>query len=190
MTGTQALAEEPPGGAPPASDGSGPGARKRPDPLAAWVFGALVVACFAAFAITQHLKHTPTVVQDFKMTGHFYPHASGAHRVEHLSFRIAKADQVTVTILDSAGNEVATLLRDRPLARYHQLSFQWNGHRGPTTPPAPAAGTPHNPLLPIDHGPLAPAGEYSVRVTLRHQNRTVRSPRDFTLSLALPKAPA
>ncbi len=158
------------------------------DPLAAWVFAALVVACFAAFAITQHLKHTPTAVQDFKMTPHFYPYAAGGRRVEHLSFRIAKADDVTVTIVDSSERAVATLLLDRPLARYRQLSLQWDGHRGPTTTPAPASGTPHDPLIPVGHGPLAPAGEYRMRVSLGRQKRTVLSPRSFTLSLTLPKA--
>ncbi len=159
-----------------------------PQPLARAVFGALVLACFAAFAITQHLKHTPTVVQDFKMTPYFFPHAVGARRLEHLSFRIANSDEVTVTVLNAANEEVVTLLRNRPLARYTQLSFEWDGHLGPTSSPAPASGTPHDPLLPRDHGPLAPAEEYHVRVSLRRQNRQVSSPRSFTLSLTVPKA--
>lgn len=159
-----------------------------PEPLAKFVFGALVVACFAAFAITQHLKHTPTVVQNFKRTPFFFPDARGARRYEHLSFRISHADEVTVTVLDSGEREVATLLRDYPLARYTQLSLQWDGRRGPTTPPRPAAGTPHDPLVPRDHGSLAPAGEYHLRVSLRRQNRSVLSPHGFTLSLTVPKA--
>jgi hypothetical protein len=163
------------------------GSGGRVDPLAAWVFAALVLACFAAFAITQHLKHTPTVVQDFKMTPFFFPHAAGPRRLEHMSFRIANSDEVTVTVLNSAGEEVVTLLRDRPLARYTQLSFEWDGHRGPTSAPAPASGTPHDPLLPVAYGPLAAAGEYHLRVSLRRQNRQVLSPRSFTLSLAVPK---
>jgi len=152
-----------------------------PQPLAKVVFGTLVLACFAAFAITQHLKHTPTVVQNFKMTPYLLPSATGRRRVEHLSFRISHTDEVTVTILDAGNAEVATLLSSRPLARYTQLSLQWDGHRGPTTPPAPASGTPHDPLVPVDHGPLAPPGEYRVRVSLRRQNRKVLSPRSFTL---------
>lgn len=160
----------------------------RPDPLAAWVFAALVVACFAAFAITQHLKHTPTVVQSFKRTPFFFPEAKGARRYEHLSFRISHADEVTVAVLDSGEREVARLLSNYPLARYTQLSFEWDGRRGPTTPPRPAAGTPHDPLVPRDRGPLAPAGEYHLRVSLRRQNRSVLSPHGFTLSLTVPKA--
>jgi hypothetical protein len=156
--------------------------------LAKVVFAALVLASFAAFAITQHLKHTPTAVQSFKMTPYLLPSASGRRKLEHLSFRIAQAGEVTVAIVDSSGRVVVTLLRDRPLARYHQLSFEWDGHRGPTTPPAPAAGTPHDPLLPVDHGALAPAGEYRVSVSLRGQNRpAVLSPRSFVLRRTAPQ---
>jgi hypothetical protein len=148
--------------------------------LAGVVFAALVLASFAAFAITQHLKHTPTVVQNFHMTGHFSPRAVGPHALEHISFRIAHSDDVTVAIEDSSGNVVATLLRDRPLARYTQLSLVWDGRRGPTSLPT-GAGTPRDPLLARDHGRPAIAGEYRVRVSLRNQHRTVRSPRTFVL---------
>jgi hypothetical protein len=170
---------------PLAAPGTGHGARVAtgsPDPLAAWVFAALVLACFAAFAITQHLKHTPTPVQRFEMPPWFEPSAAGGpHSVEHLSFRIASSDEVTVAIVNSSEDVVATLLRDRPLARYTQLSFQWDGRRSPTTVPVPAAGTPHDRLVPIDRGPLAPPGEYRVRVTLLHQHLTRLSPRSFEL---------
>jgi hypothetical protein len=158
------------------------GSAKEVGGLAKAVFAALVVACFAAFLITQHLKHTPSDVQMFMRNPWFEPSVpDGPHPVEHLSFRIAKSDDVTVEIVDSSGNVVATLLRDRPLARYTQLSLQWDGRRGPTTPPAPASGTPHDRLKPVDHGPLAGHGEYRVRVHLLHQNRTVPAPLSFEL---------
>jgi hypothetical protein len=144
------------------------------------VFIVLVLASFAAFAVTQHLKHTPTVVQNFKMAGHFSPGVPGRHALEHISFRIAHSDEVTVAIEDSSGAVVATLLRDRPLARYTQLSLVWDGRRGPTSAPV-GAGVPRDPLVPVDHGHLAPGGEYRVRVTLRNQHHTVRSPRTFVL---------
>jgi hypothetical protein len=148
--------------------------------LAGVVFAALVLASFAAFAITQHLKHTPTVVQNFHMTGHFSPRLPGRHALEHISFRIAHSDDVTAAIEDSSGNVAATLLHERPLARYTQLSLVWDGRRGPTGPPT-GAGTPRDPLLARDYGRFAAAGEYRVRVSLRSQHRTVRSPRTFVL---------
>jgi hypothetical protein len=167
---------------PPLRAGDAPAVRTSPsvDPLAAVVFAALVLASFAAFAVTQHLKHTPTVVQNFHMTGHFSPAAGGRHALEHISFRIAHSDDVTVAIEDSSGDVVATLLRKRPLARYTQLSLVWDGHHGPTSQPS-GAGTPRDPLFPRDHGALAGAGEYRVRVSLAMQNRTIRSPRTFVL---------
>ena len=148
--------------------------------LAGVVFAALVLASFAAFAVTQHLKHTPTVVQNFHMTGHFTPRVPGRHALEHISFRIAHSDDVTVAIEDTSGSVAATLLRDRPLARYTQLSLVWDGRRGPTSSPA-GAGTPRDPLVARDHGRFAAPGEYRVRVILRNQQRTVRSPRTFVL---------
>jgi hypothetical protein len=145
------------------------------------VFAALVAACFAAFFATQRLKHTPTAVQNFRMTGHFTPGAHGRHRVVHLSFRIKQDDEVTVEIVNFAGEDVATLIRDRPLARYTQLSLVWDGHRGPTRRLVPGAGTSRDPLTPVDVGRLAPPGEYRLSVTLRHQGRTVFSPHTFVL---------
>ena len=74
----------------------------RTDPLARVVFAALVLACFAAFIITQRLKHTPTAVQSFKLTPIFSPNPTGHIKAERISFKLAKADEVTVTILDSS----------------------------------------------------------------------------------------
>ena len=47
------------------------------DRLARAVFALLVVACFAAFFVTQRLKHTPTAVQAFKLTPFFSPTRAG-----------------------------------------------------------------------------------------------------------------
>ncbi len=133
----------------------------RTDPLARAVFALLVLACFAAFFITQRLKHTPTAVQRFQLTPFFSPTPAGHIKEEHVSFKLSRADDVTVTIVNSAGNTVATLVRNRPVPRYKQFSLRWTG--------VTAGGQP------------APAGEYRVRVSLREQHRSVFSPRNFTL---------
>jgi hypothetical protein len=132
--------------------------------LAAIVFALLVISCFAAFAVTQRLKHTPTVVQRFKLTPFFSPTPSGRHKKERISFRIAHTDEVTVTVVDASGGEVATLVRERTVTRYKQFKLGWNGRRGENGSGAPA-----------------PAGEYRVRVRLRRQGHTVDSPRSFKL---------
>lgn len=127
------------------------------------VFAALVLASLGAFFVTQRLKHTPTAVQHFMMTPYFQPGHGSHHPLERVSFRIKESDEVTVTIIDGAGDGVATLVHDLPLRRYTQLSLHWDGRRRP------------------HRGRVAPRGEYRVRVSLRRQHRSVLSPRSFTL---------
>lgn len=146
------------------------------------MFALLVIACFAAFFITQRLKHTPTAVQRFQLTPFFSPTPAGHIKEERISFKLAESDRATVTIIDAKGDVVATLMRDRPLERYKQFSIRWNGRRGRAQRYRTLAGTAgHSILLPVNDGPLAPPGEYRVRLSLSRQNRTVLSPRSFTL---------
>ena len=154
----------------------------RADPLARGVFALLVTACFAAFFVTQRLKHTPTVIQRFELTPRFSPSHKGHIKQEGISFKLARADAVAVMIIDTGGNVVATLVRDRPVARYKQFSLRWNGRRGTahhfrqlTTPSGRAI------LVPVNTGRLAPPGEYRVRVSLRRHRGSVLSPFSFTL---------
>jgi hypothetical protein len=181
------------GGAAPSGDrsaiGSGNGSgRSRTgapsfgDPLAGWVFAALVLACFAAFILTQRLKHTPTAVQHFQLTPVFSPTPAGHIKEELISFKLAHAEAVTVTIIDSAGNTVATLVRDRQVARYKQFSLRWNGRLGTAHSYAVRSGKDGTTIVtPAIAGGPAAAGEYRVRVSLREQRRAVLSPSGFTL---------
>jgi hypothetical protein len=141
-----------------------------------------VIACFAAFILTQRLKHTPTPIQRFQLTPRFSPTPAGHIKQERISFKLARADQVTVTILDASGNTVATLVRDWSVARYKQFSLRWNGRTGVAhgqTVVVWSDGTTE--VSAFTAGAPAPAGEYRVRVALRDQHRTIRGPRDFTL---------
>jgi hypothetical protein len=165
----------------PAADGreaDGPAT----DRLARIVFALLVLACFAAFILTQRLKHTPTAVQSFELTPFFSPTPSGHIKEEQISFKPAHAERITVTILDSAEHAVATLVRDHAVARYKQFSLRWNGRMG-TARSYTVAGGPEGTTIvtPVNTGSPAPAGEYRVRVTLHEQNRSVLSPTGFTL---------
>jgi hypothetical protein len=146
------------------------------------VFALLVIACFAAFFVTQRLKHSPTAVQRFELTPSFSPTLPGQLKQERISFKLAQADEVTVTIERAVGGEVATLVRDWPVARYKQFSLRWNGRLGTARGYAfLTIGKGHKILLPANAGTVAPAGEYRVRVRLRRQNRSVVSPRNFAL---------
>jgi hypothetical protein len=146
------------------------------------VFALLVVACFAAFFVTQRLKHTPTAVQRFELTPFFSPTPGGRLKLEEISFKLSHADEVTVTIVDSSGNDVATLVRDWSVARYKQFSLRWNGHLGVAHRYGSATtSSGRSVLVPGTRGALAPAGEYRVRVRLRRERREILSPRSFTL---------
>ncbi len=152
------------------------------EPLARVVFAVLVVACFAAFLITQRLKHTPTAVHRYMLAYSFSPYPGSTTKLEAIAFELANTEDVTVTIVDGDGNTVATLVRNYPLLRYKQFSLRWNGRRG-----APrryrylvtAAG--RRILLPETDGRIAPPGEYRVGVSLRGRSQQVLLPRSFAL---------
>jgi hypothetical protein len=145
-------------------------------------FALLVVACFAAFFVTQRLKHTPTVVQRIEMSPSFEPTPAGVDKEERLSFRLGRTETATVTIEGSDGAQVATLVRDRRLQRYKQFSLRWDGRTGiarsHTITTAPDG---HTFYIPHNTGPLAAPGEYHMRVYLPESNRSVVSPRSFEL---------
>jgi hypothetical protein len=135
-----------------------------------------------ALLVTQRLKHTPTLVQEFKLTKVIAPASNGESKEEHIAFKLAKTDEVTVTIESSSGETLATLVRDLPVARYKILSLRWNGHRGTAHGYGvlrKADG--YTTLLPRNRGQVAPAGEYSVRVSLRREARSIPSSRTFKL---------
>ncbi len=151
------------------------------DPLARLVFALLVIACFAAFFITQRLKHTPTAVQEFKLTPFFSPYPTGHIKQEAISFKLAQANEVTVSIIDSDGNTVATLVHNRPVVRYKQFSLRWNGRRGSAHRYVQTLSPRGFPIVaPVNEGAIAAAGEYRVRLDLRHHS-PVLSPLSFTL---------
>jgi hypothetical protein len=148
--------------------------------LARVVFAALVVACFVAFVLTQRLKHTPTPVQNFEADKAFYPtrtpaarcrgkvpasQVNASERIEYLSFKPAQAEAVTVEIINSAEQSVATVVRVLPTKRYKQVSLCWNGQLGTT-----------------ESGGVAPPGEYRIQVKLLSLDRTVKSTVPFKLN--------
>lgn len=150
--------------------------------LAAAVFAALVLACFATLIVTQRLKHTPTPVEAFKRTLTFTPGAPGVAGEERISFKLTKADRVTVTVEDASGDHVATLVSGLPVGRYRTVSLRWNGRRGGARGYAVirrADG--YTTLVPHNGGAIAPAGEYKVRVALARQKRSIPSPQTFEL---------
>jgi hypothetical protein len=152
------------------------------EPLVRVVFALLVLACFAAFLITQRLKHTPTAVHSYMLANAFSPYPGGQTKLEAIAFELANTEAVTVTIVDGDGDTVATLVRDHPLVRYKQFSLRWNGHRG-SAHRYSHIGTPDGRRILVAEptGALASAGEYRVGVTLRGRGQQVLLPRSFAL---------
>jgi hypothetical protein len=134
--------------------------------LAQVVFALLLLATVAAFFVTQKLKHEPSVVQQYRGPNSFSPLGSG-HTVERISFKIKRADEVTVTVVNAGGDDVITLYGPRHLRAYHKLRLAWDGR--------------------LRNGRLAPDGRYHVRIRLRDQNRTVLVPRSFVLNTRPPQ---
>lgn len=159
-----------------------PGAPVADPRLAAIVFAGLVAACFVALIVTQRLKHTPTPVEHFQMSARVIPSAAGKLGEERIAFKLTKADRVTVSIENSSGDDVATLVTDVPVGRYKILSLRWNGRRGVASGYSvlrKADG--YTTLVPRIAGAIAPAGAYTVRVHLLAQKRSVPSSRSFQL---------
>jgi hypothetical protein len=206
----QRAGTEPPSGTVPVPSAAeqqehagGAGAEDRSWPLTAGtvVFGALVLGTFAGLFVAQRIKHTPTSVQGFVLRpssfspapAHLPPGTPGAaaERLggeEQISFRIATNDEVTVAIVSSSGERVATLVRRLPWPRYLRLCLSWNGRLGTGRLPAGVAARhggagicPAEPIVTPPAGRLAPAGDYRVRVSLRHARHSVLSPSSFAL---------
>jgi hypothetical protein len=152
------------------------------EPLARVVFALLVFACFAAFLVTQRLKHTPTAVHRYMLAYAFSPYPGGQDKLEAIAFELANTEAVTVRIVDAAGNTVATLVRNHQLVRYKQFSLRWDGRRGTATRyrhlRAPGGRAI---LVPEPAGRLAPPGEYRVGISLQGRGQQVLLPRSFAL---------
>jgi hypothetical protein len=135
--------------------------------LAGAVFAVLAVATFAAFFVAQRLKHQPAVVQEFMRYPFFSPNGDGRLDAEHISFKIKKTDDVTVDVVNAAGDPVRRLVSDEHLNAFRRLpTLRWNGR--------------------TDSGAHAPDGIYRVRVILRSQDRSVIVPESFRLDTMPP----
>ena len=120
--------------------------------LAAGVFAALVVATFGAFFVAQRLKNSPSVVQSFKLTPVVSPNRDGRKDRAYVTFKLKRADDVTVSVVSSAG-DVVRQLASRRIAAYTPVRFAWNGRD--------------------DEGARVPDGVYRVRITLRTEGRSI-----------------
>jgi hypothetical protein len=135
---------------------------------ARWVFAAMVLACFAAFFVTQRLKHTPTLVQRVQI-GYSSFSALGHHKLDPIAFLTDHDDVITVTIVDSSDRYVATTTdsatgrpaRDIAVERYKRIRVVWDGR--------------------TSSGTLARPGVYQVSVYFAREHRAIVPQRTITV---------
>jgi hypothetical protein len=135
--------------------------------LAAGVFAALVIATFGAFFVAQRLKNAPSIVQQFTRTPFFSPNQDGRYDRAYVSFKLKRADDVTVSVVDHEGDEVRILADDRSIPAYTPTRFAWDGR--------------------TDDGGRAPDGSYRIRVSLRREGRSVTLPLTIRLDTTPPR---
>jgi hypothetical protein len=84
----------------------------------------LLLASAAAFAITEHMKLIKSPIYRPVVTKVFSPAAHGKALIQ---FNLRHRDSVTVSIVDSGRNVIATLPEQTDRPAKMQLTFKWNG---------------------------------------------------------------
>jgi len=145
------------------------------------VFALLVGATFAAFFVAQRLKATPAVVGSVAVQKFVSPNGDGVRDTGKIRFRLKKADDVTVDVIDADGGRVRRLATAQPARPFRAVRLAWDGR--------------------TDDRLRAPDGTYRVRVSLRRQGRSVvlvpgevivdtKPPRPVVLSATSAETPA
>jgi len=127
---------------------------------------ALLVATAAAFVVSERLKLTPSPILDTQVDRSFSPTCSCPTAIARLSFRLRKADRLTIAVV-KADSVVRNLVRSRRFGP-GVVGSAWNGRE--------------------DGGRLAPDGSYLIRVHLAHARRTIVLPNPITLDTRAPRA--
>ncbi|HYI18119.1 MAG TPA: FlgD immunoglobulin-like domain containing protein [Solirubrobacteraceae bacterium] len=114
-------------------------------------FILLVVASFAAFFVAQRLKSAPQVARITGVTQQFSPNGDGSRDVARIRLKIARDDDVTVTMVDAAGSQVRRIATALQVRKDVPVTVEWDGED--------------------DAGATVPDGFYNVRVSLRSGGR-------------------
>jgi flagellar hook assembly protein FlgD len=134
--------------------------------VAGVLFALFVVATGGAFFVTQRLKRSTPIVTRVFFQQWIGPscHCQKDHRT--LRFDLPKAQHVTVSLVNGAGEVVRNLAEDRYLTRGRHL-FVWDGRDG--------------------NGVIVPDGPYRLRVGLRAEGRSVTAPRVINVDTRPPR---
>jgi len=121
-------------------------------------FALLVGATFAAFFVAQELKSTPPLVQQVTVTPFFSPNRDGRFDRARASFILKRTDDVTVTVIDRAGDVLRVLRDNKRLRAGRRMRLVWDGTDAARRTVAD--------------------GVYRFRLSLRRQGRSVTLPRN------------
>jgi len=127
----------------------------------------LLVATAAAFAITEHLKLIKSPVYGTLVSKVLSPVCHCSTSTAAIRIKVRQPDRVTVTIVDSGHNRVATIGSSVYMRKHEARSFPWNGR--------------------TISGALAPDGVYYPWVHLVHAHRTFRFINRIVLDTTKPK---
>jgi hypothetical protein len=134
------------------------------------VFGVLVLATSAAFLVAQRLKRSTPIIERVYYRPYIAPAcdpcAPRALKRVNVYFTLRDRGRVSATLVNSAGDDVRTVVDDSVLSRGRHR-FVWNGR--------------------TDSGQIAPDGRYRLRVTLRDQARSVTAARVLILDTKPPR---
>jgi FlgD Ig-like domain/N,N-dimethylformamidase beta subunit-like, C-terminal len=135
--------------------------------LARVVFALLVAATFGAFFVSQRLKNAESVAEYTKLRHYFSPNGDGVRDRDRISFKVEKADRLTVTVVNLDGDRVRRLATGVEARPERPVTVVWDGRS--------------------DDGIRAPDGRYRLQVGLRRTGRTVTIPGAFNVDTTAPK---
>ena len=126
-----------------------------------------MAATFGAFFVSQRLKNAESVAEYTKLRHYFSPNGDGVRDVDRITFKVEKADRLTITVVNRDGDRVRRLATGVDARPERPVTVVWDGRS--------------------DDGIRAPDGRYRLQVGLRRTGRTVTIPGAFNVDTTAPK---
>ena len=127
---------------------------------------ALLVATSAAFVVTEKLKLTRNPIRGPQVDKLFSPTCECPTSAAAITFRLRQPDRVSLRIVDSDGDVVRELARNRPQGRA-PVTYRWDGRDA--------------------EGDVVEEGTYRPRVHLDRQRRTIVMPNPIRVDVTPPR---
>jgi hypothetical protein len=126
----------------------------------------LLIGSAAAFARSERLKLEPSPVAKPKFERHLSPICDCRTATSSLSFLLRRPERLDVSVVDSEGDHVATLVDSQDF-NAGRISFEWDGRE--------------------DSGEVSPDGIYRLKVRLEHDRRTILIPETIIVDSVPPR---